>query len=191
MAHIVIISEEPLFSEVMADTLSRELGHTIDSVKNILSFNVLSGKNVDILVTTQVPPAEWIAKSLYYPAGKPRKITHILGDITQKLSPKSSDSLYLTDSVALHEKSKTLERTDTGRSVDLTEKEQALLLFIRAEGEAGRDEILRHVWGVSPDVTTSTLETHMYRLRQKWRELAEDDCIIATEKGYRWNEHCA
>ena len=53
--------------------------------------------------------------------------------------------------------------------VELTEKEVAILkCLISSSGEAvDKDTLLKQVWNYSPDVTTHTLETHIYRLRQK------------------------
>jgi len=53
--------------------------------------------------------------------------------------------------------------------VELTEKEVDILkCLISSAGEAvDRDKLLKQVWNYSSDVTTHTLETHIYRLRQK------------------------
>ena len=53
--------------------------------------------------------------------------------------------------------------------VELTEKEVAILKCLINSGEESvdRDTLLKQVWNYSPDVTTHTLETHIYRLRQK------------------------
>jgi len=53
--------------------------------------------------------------------------------------------------------------------VELTEKEVAILkCLISSSGEAvDKDTLLKQVWNYSPNVTTHTLETHIYRLRQK------------------------
>lgn len=186
MAHIVILSEEPLFSEALADILSRELGAEVTVTEEAKSLATLDARQVDLLVATRPASAPWREHMLYYKAGEPRKIAAMLFDIATYLAGKTPSALPLSDIIVLHEKSKILERTDTGASLDLTEKEQSLLLFLKAEGEASREEILRSVWGVAPDVTTHTLDSHLYRLRQKWRELAGEDCIVATDKGYRW-----
>ena len=53
--------------------------------------------------------------------------------------------------------------------VELTEKEVDILkcLINSDEGAVDRDDLLKQVWNYSSDVTTHTLETHIYRLRQK------------------------
>jgi DNA-binding response OmpR family regulator len=68
---------------------------------------------------------------------------------------------------------KAYEVTKSGRSVDLTAKEFALLrLLIERRGEAlRRDVILNEVWGGDSDVFPRTVDTHIVHLRQK----IEDD----------------
>ena len=53
--------------------------------------------------------------------------------------------------------------------IELTEKEVAILKCLISSGEKAvdKDTLLKQVWNYSPDVTTHTLETHIYRLRQK------------------------
>lgn len=184
MTHLVIISEDKLFSEALADVASRELGIQVTLLEDAktLSFEP------DLLVLTVPPPPRWEGRMLRYFPGQPRKITAILADIAEGIAEKNIQPSLLSDVILLQEKNRQLERVDTKKTQELTEKEQALLLFIRIKGEASREEILKNVWGFAPDITTSTLETHIYRLRQKWRELADYDCILATDKGYRWYE---
>jgi DNA-binding response OmpR family regulator len=142
---------------------------------------------VDVLVCSAAPPASWQGRMVQCIAGRPRKIAHILTDIATEIVAAKQQQLMLSEHVMLSEKNRVLERMDNGASCELTEKEMMLLLFLYRTQEATREEILRQVWGVGGDVDTHTLETHVYRLRQKWKEIAEEDCILATDKGYRWH----
>ncbi len=56
-----------------------------------------------------------------------------------------------------------------GKPVKLTDKEAGILKYMlkNAARPVNKDELLRDVWGYHTDVTTHTLETHIYRLRQK------------------------
>lgn len=71
------------------------------------------------------------------------------------------------------------------KPVSLTEKEAALLqalLRILPE-EINRDALLKEIWAYDKDVDTHTVETHIYRLRQKAGPDAFD--IVTTEQGYK------
>lgn len=67
----------------------------------------------------------------------------------------------------------------------LTEKEAAILRFLHRAGEAivSRDTLLQEVWGYNSSVTTHTLETHIYRLRQKIETDPSAARILVTEPG--------
>jgi DNA-binding response OmpR family regulator len=73
---------------------------------------------------------------------------------------------------------------EAGRKIRLTEKETNILKFLYRAGETvGRDTLLHEVWGYNPAVTTHTLETHIYRLRQKIEESPGQAQILITENG--------
>ena len=67
----------------------------------------------------------------------------------------------------------------------LTEKEiQLLELFLINKKPISKDNILSSVWNYSSDADTHTVETHIYRLRQKIKTLTETTFILTTENGY-------
>ena len=71
------------------------------------------------------------------------------------------------------------------RKIRLTEKETNILKFLyRApDGSAPRDVLLHEVWGYNAGVTTHTLETHIYRLRQKIEPNPANVSLLVTEPG--------
>ncbi len=75
----------------------------------------------------------------------------------------------------------------SGKKIRLTEKETNILKFLHRAGDVVSREVLLHeVWGYNPAVTTHTLETHIYRLRQKIEQEPGAAQILVTEaKGYR------
>jgi DNA-binding response OmpR family regulator len=74
---------------------------------------------------------------------------------------------------------------DRGRKLRLTEKEANILKYLyRAGAKAvSREELLAEVWGYNAAVTTHTLETHVYRLRQKIEPDPATAHILITEAG--------
>jgi len=69
--------------------------------------------------------------------------------------------------------------------VRLTEKETSILKYLYRAGEksVSREELLAEVWGYNAGVTTHTLETHVYRLRQKIEPDANGAKLLLTETG--------
>ncbi|MBX3476858.1 MAG: response regulator transcription factor [Brevundimonas sp.] len=75
-----------------------------------------------------------------------------------------------------------------GRKIRLTEKETNILKYLyRAGAKAvSREELLTEVWGYNAGVTTHTLETHIYRLRQKIEpEPGQARLLLTDAGGYR------
>ena len=71
-----------------------------------------------------------------------------------------------------------------GKKIRLTEKETNILKHLHRSGQTvARETLLHEVWGYNPAVTTRTLETHIYRLRQKIEKDAASPAILVTEAG--------
>jgi len=75
-----------------------------------------------------------------------------------------------------------------GGKIRLTEKETSILRYLYRANQkpVPRETLLQEVWGYNSGVTTHTLETHIYRLRQKIEQNAATPVILVTEsRGYR------
>jgi len=75
-----------------------------------------------------------------------------------------------------------------GRKLRLTDKETNILKYLYRAGDksVSREELLAEVWGYNAGVTTHTLETHVYRLRQKIEpDTAKASLLITEARGYR------
>ena len=75
-----------------------------------------------------------------------------------------------------------------GAKVRLTEKETSILKYLYRAGQKviSRDVLLHEVWGYNAGVTTHTLETHIYRLRQKIeRDPSRAELLITEAGGYK------
>lgn len=74
-----------------------------------------------------------------------------------------------------------------GRVSDLTEKEVSLLHYLATihPQAASREDLLRDVWKYADGADTHTVETHLYRLRQKIEQNPGDPTIVvSTKQGY-------
>jgi DNA-binding response OmpR family regulator len=75
--------------------------------------------------------------------------------------------------------------TEDQRKIRLTEKETNILKFLLRASDrvVPRDVLLHEVWGYNAGVTTHTLETHIYRLRQKIEPDPSNAQLLVTESG--------
>jgi DNA-binding response OmpR family regulator len=75
-----------------------------------------------------------------------------------------------------------------GHKIRLTEKETSILKYLYRAGDraVSRETLLREVWGYNPRVTTHTLESHIYRLRQKIeKDSTKAELLVTQTGGYR------
>ena len=71
------------------------------------------------------------------------------------------------------------------KSLNLTERETNLIIFIKDKKNVTVKELQKKVWAYSPDLDTHTVETHIYRLRKKMKEtFGNESFILNTSKGY-------
>ncbi|MAQ03628.1 MAG: DNA-binding response regulator [Rhodospirillaceae bacterium] len=83
---------------------------------------------------------------------------------------------------------KILLNNSSKEEVRLTDKETAIikLLYLSGGEVVTRATLLEEVWGYNTTLTTHTLETHIYRIRQKVGNASSGQDFIATEsEGYR------
>ncbi|MEE9381403.1 MAG: response regulator transcription factor [Hyphomonadaceae bacterium] len=117
---------------------------------------------------------------------KPFKFSVLLARVRAHLRSfeQSEDATFQLGPYEFHPAMKLLLRDDK-RKIRLTEKETNILKYLyRAGGKAvARDELLTEVWGYNAAVTTHTLETHVYRLRQKIEPDPSNARLLLTEAG--------
>jgi DNA-binding response OmpR family regulator len=98
---------------------------------------------------------------------------------------RSDDAVFTIGPYTFQPSAKLLVNNEDEKKVRLTDKETAILKYLYRAGEkvVGRDVLLDEVWGYNADVTTHTLETHVYRLRQKIELDPSNARILVTEPG--------
>jgi DNA-binding winged helix-turn-helix (wHTH) protein len=158
-------------------------------------FSIVIGKSgeiVDLVVMAagQAPAASPGCPALELNLVKPQRLGPLLRQMDLMLS---EPALYLPDirigSYILKAQDRILahpEKTD----ISLTDREVDILAFLAKQRGAvvSRDDLLKNVWEYQAGVDTHTLETHIYRLRQKIENAADAPEILLTDGGgYRLN----
>ena len=100
----------------------------------------------------------------------------------------SEDAVFTIGPYTFRPASKLLIRTNTKQRIRLTGKEADILKFLyhHANHDVSRQVVRDAVWGYNAGVMTHTLETHVYRLRQKM-ESDPTHCrlLVSAPGGYR------
>jgi DNA-binding response OmpR family regulator len=123
---------------------------------------------------------------------KPFRASELLARVQAQLRAfdTSEDAVFTIGPYTFRPSAKLLLTSDRKQRIRLTTKEVAILKFLyRTGGEVvSRQVLLNEVWGYNAGVTTHTLETHIYRLRQKI-ETDPNNCklLLTAPGGYRLN----
>ena len=117
---------------------------------------------------------------------KPFKFPVLLARIRAQLRQheQSEDAVFTVGPYTFKPAAKMLI-DEAEKKIRLTEKETNILKFLyrSADGVVARDVLLHEVWGYNAGVTTHTLETHIYRLRQKIEPEPGNARLLVTESG--------
>ncbi len=117
---------------------------------------------------------------------KPFRFAVLLARVRAQLRSHeaSEDAIFSVGPYTFKPGSKIL-LTDKGSKIRLTEKETAILRYLYRSGDkiVPRDTLLSEVWGYNANVTTHTLETHVYRLRQKIEKDPSNATLLVTDAG--------
>ncbi|MBX7199498.1 MAG: response regulator transcription factor [Rhodospirillaceae bacterium] len=121
---------------------------------------------------------------------KPFRMAVLLARVRAHLRQhdQSDDAIFAIGPYKFQPAAKMLMANDGARKIRLTEKEAAILKYLYRVGNktVSRETLLGEVWGYNAGVTTHTLETHIYRLRQKIEaDPAQVRLLITEPGGYR------
>jgi DNA-binding response OmpR family regulator len=118
---------------------------------------------------------------------KPFRIAELLARLRaqMRIFENSEDAVFTIGPYTFRPSAKLLQEAVRNRRIRLTEKEAAILKFLYRAGTrpVPRQVLLNEVWGYNAAVTTHTLETHIYRLRQKIEPDPANACLLVTEGG--------
>ena len=121
---------------------------------------------------------------------KPFRLGVLLARLRAQLRQfeQSEDAVFTIGPYTFRPSAKLLIDEAKNKKIRLTEKETAILKYLYRVGSkvVGRDVLLGEVWGYNAGVTTHTLETHVYRLRQKIeRDPSSAEILVTEPGGYR------
>jgi DNA-binding response OmpR family regulator len=118
---------------------------------------------------------------------KPFRLNELLARLRAQLRifENSEDAVFTIGPYTFRPSAKLLQEPVRNRRIRLTEKEAAILKFLYRSGTkpVARQILLNEVWGYNAAVTTHTLETHIYRLRQKIEPDPANARLLVTEGG--------
>jgi len=149
------------------------------------------GKRMPIIMLTGADSEDDVVRGLDAGANdyiaKPFRLTELLARLRAQLRvfDNSEDAVFSIGPYLFRPAAKLLLEAVSNRKVRLTEKESAILKHLHRAGgrPVGRQILLNEVWGYNSAVTTHTLETHIYRLRQKIEADPPSPRLLMTESG--------
>ncbi len=153
-----------------------------------------AGRNMPVIMLTGADTEQDIVTALDAGANdylaKPFRLPELLARMRAQLRvyDNTEDATFLIGPYVFRPSVRLLQEPTRNRKLRLTDKECAILKFLyRAGGKpVSRHVLLNDVWGYNSAVTTHTLETHVYRLRQKIEaDPAQPRLVITEHGGYR------
>ncbi|MBR1649140.1 MAG: response regulator transcription factor [Alphaproteobacteria bacterium] len=120
---------------------------------------------------------------------KPLRLEELLDTLVRSVNlfRRSQEGRIEFGNYILYAEQKEILNRRTGKRTKLTEREGDIISYLfKAKGKiVSKSELLSEVWGYNPEATTHTVETHIYRLRQKIED--DEPAIITEESGYTLN----
>ena len=117
---------------------------------------------------------------------KPFKIMNLLSELAILLNPNFSEKkeIFITNHLKFLPSQRVLHNLKTNDKEHLTEKENKLFLYIYSnkDVEITKNDLLSEIWGVTEKINTHTLETHIYRLKQKLQKI-ESNFTLLNQNG--------
>jgi DNA-binding response OmpR family regulator len=148
------------------------------------------GHNMPIIMLTGANEESDVVRGLDSGAAdyvaKPFRASELLARLRAQLRifERSEEAVFPVGPYVFRPAKKLLQDAGMNRRIHLTDKETAVLKFLyRSEKTVDRDILMHEVWGYNSAVRTHTLETHIYRLRQKIEADPSNPSLLVTEGG--------
>lgn len=204
MANILFLSDNELFRDDLHDQLQLYAPefNVFDSYSDDTVYDVvmIDDKN-DTMLTLQNKLRQTpiiflgnntadIADSVIV-INKPFCLNSLLDTVLSCVNrfTRSNEGLLPFGSYCLDSGKKEITNLKSKIITKLTEREVMILNYLyKAHPKiVSKNELLSEVWGYNPDATTHTVETHIYRLRQKIEGHENSPVITTEDSGYLLN----
>jgi DNA-binding response OmpR family regulator len=165
MSSVLIVGTDDDFCGVIAEHAERELGLTM-----LRAPTLEKAKNAEV---------ERVIEQSAWENQKPLRLQEVLSYLAQK-------RVIEDISIGAARFSPQLKSLTQGeKNILLTDKESQLLLaLIKNKSGVEKEMLLKDVWGVTSELESHTLETHVYRLRAKLKEVGVAATIAAAPGKY-------
>jgi DNA-binding response OmpR family regulator len=178
-------------SEARFDALILDVGLPDGDGRDLCARLRRNGVKVPIIMLTGSDEESDVVRGLDAGANdyiaKPFRLAELLARLRAQLRifENSEDAVFTIGPYTFRPAAKLLQDPVKNRRVRLTEKEASILKFLYRAGSrpVARQVLLNEVWGYNSAVTTHTLETHIYRLRQKIEPDPSNARLLITEGG--------
>ena len=170
-----------ILNQILPDIDSKKVCRLLRSggFKSPIIMLVEAESNIEDLLCSDIGANDYIKK--------PFRFAVLLASIRAHIRQHeySEDAIIAIGPFSFHPGIHLLIEKNTNKTVRLTDKESAILKYLHQVNNkvVSRDVLLEKVWGYNSQITTRTLETHIYRLRQKLEKNPSNAQIIKTEPG--------
>lgn len=169
MLKLVIISEHNLLEILLKQHFTNL---EIVTCKDIIQSDIMINDNTNVNIK---------AKEKTWFLSKPISITNLI-DILEQAILLFSENIIKIGSIDFFPKERLCKTNKM--EIALTEKETELLLYLAKQiKEVSKADLLHAIWGYCSDIETHTLETHIYKLKNKFNL----DLISSNDNGYYLN----
>ena len=204
MPNILFLSDNILFSEDLENQMTQNLPEDYkiyleDDKTTVFDIALLDGRyflpsfrqnhpKVPALILEPTDSEEYTENNLDMCVFKPIVLSSLLNQIQSSINvfENSSEGYLHFGDYELHPSNKEILNIQTGTVNKLTEREVSIIQYLyKARHKiVSKTELLQNVWEYNAEVSTHTIETHIYRLRKKVETNSETPFIIAEEGGY-------
>lgn len=197
MSNVLILSENTVFKEDLSDQIKYHIPEfeivddsmiadiiVIDENEGLLKKEERNNNAPMILLTKEEDNVESkVQKTILKPFVLSRFFDALKSSIN--IFENSDEGNIEFNQYILYPSRKEIFNQRDETTTKLTEREVSMIkyLYKNADRTVSKNDLMQEVWEYSAEVATHTVETHIYRLRQKIEQDNSDNQIIITSEG--------